>query len=244
MPPRSWLRARCGLMIRPAAKAPTRRVTRTWTEVGVDRHLGEDRAVREHRPRRASAGSRAPRAGALDLGEAGAGKDVGVGLAAARIAAMVEAAVAGLDAGVAGAEERRVRVGGGERGEAGDGVAAGGEERAARGRGMARAAGDAGVGMVGVAGAELDRARPAGRARRRAICASAVQAPWPMSAAEVSTRPVPSARSMARASAWNIGAGKSALPMPQPTSRPAASRICRGASGRPVPAEAVGRASA
>ena len=43
-----------------------------------------------------------------------------------------------------------------------------------------------------------------------AIWASAVQAPWPMSAPEVSTSAVPSSRSVARASAWNIGAWKSA----------------------------------
>ena len=65
-----------------------------------------------------------------------------------------------------------------------------------------------------------------------AIWASAVQAPWPMSWAPISITPEPSLRSTARASAWNISAGKVAVPMPQPTSRPASSRICRGASGR------------
>ena len=67
-----------------------------------------------------------------------------------------------------------------------------------------------------------------------AICASAVQAPWPMSCAPISTTPPPFRRMTARASAWNISAGNVAVPMPQPTSIPAASRICRGASGRPA----------
>ena len=44
--------------------------------------------------------------------------------------------------------------------------------------------------------------------------------------------PVPSFRITARACAWNISAGKIAVPTPQPTSSPASSRICRGASGR------------
>ena len=67
-----------------------------------------------------------------------------------------------------------------------------------------------------------------------AICASAVQAPWPMSAPAVSTRAVPSARRVARASAGKCGHGNSAVPMPQPTSSPFSSRIWRGSRGRPA----------
>ena len=49
-----------------------------------------------------------------------------------------------------------------------------------------------------------------------AIWASAVHAPWPISWAPVSTTPVPSFRITARAFAWNISAGKTAVPRPQP----------------------------
>ena len=54
----------------------------------------------------------------------------------AGLVAVVQAAVACLHAGVAGAEQRRVRVGGGELGERGDRLGARAEECAARGRGV------------------------------------------------------------------------------------------------------------
>ena len=61
-----------------------------------------------------------------------------------------------------------------------------------------------------------------------------------MSCAPVSTSPVPSPRSAARALAWNISAGKIAVPTPQPTSMPCVVAHLTGRQRAPGPAEALG----
>src|SRR6185369_5126055 len=77
------------------------------TEVGVDLHLGEDRAVRIHRPRldRLFVARHAARAD--DDLTAGAGEDVDVAFAAALVVAAMQAAPARDDADVAGPEQWR-----------------------------------------------------------------------------------------------------------------------------------------
>ena len=100
---------------------------------------------------------------------------------------------------------------------------------------MGGAAGDAGVRQVGRAGRGTrcwSRSSPSPSA---AICASAVQAPWPMSCAPISITPEPS-RPQHGAGAWpgTSGPGRWRCPCPSRPASPSSSRICRGASGRPA----------
>ena len=160
-------------------------------------------------------------AAALDLGEAGARQDVGVAFAPAFVVAAEQAAFLRDHAGIAGAVERRAPVADGQVRQPGDRIA-----RRRCGSPCPRWR----------CGPSRRRCRHrAGRSCRHrnstwsmsspspsaAICASAVQAPCPMSWAPVSTSPLPSVRLMtARALAWNIRAGNVAVPRPQPTRKP------------------------
>src|SRR6202040_4187934 len=94
-------------------------------EVGIDRDLREDGAVRVHGVgglRGRIGGALAP---SLDLREPGAAEDVGVALAAALVVAAEQPAAARDHAGIAGAEQRRAPVTGREIGKLGDRRAAG-----------------------------------------------------------------------------------------------------------------------
>src|SRR5262245_1049849 len=152
IPPWSWLSTMRGLMMRPAAKAPTTRGA-NLSEIGIDLDLGKHGAVRMHGVGRL--GSCIGRAGAVtfDLREPGAAEDIGVALAAALVVATAQTAGARDDAGIARAEQRRAFVVQCKLGEAGDHVGTGIVDGNAGGGGMGRAARNIGIGKVGGAGA-------------------------------------------------------------------------------------------
>ena len=199
-------------------------------EVGVDLHLGEDRAVGM---RRIGVAARAGRAlaAARDRRLPGAGEDLGVGFGAALVVAAKQPSAAGLDARIAGTDS----------GERWSSVAS--RASFATTSSPAACAALPAVAMW----PEPPAMPPSGRSddpiRNSTLSMSsptpsaatwwiAVQAPWPMSIAPISTRAVPSARISALASAAKIRAGKVAVPMPQPTRNPSASRMRRGSRGR------------
>ena len=96
---------------------------------------------------------------------------------------------------------------------------------------MGRAAGDAGIGKVGGAGPELDLLDVEPEAVGRDLGERGPGALAHVVRADLHHAGAVAAQHGARL-AWNISAGKVAVPTPQPTSRPSSSRICRGASGR------------
>jgi hypothetical protein len=165
-------------------------------EIGIDLDLGEHRAVRMHGVARLRGRIGRALAATLDLREPGAAEDIGVALAAALVVAAEQAAAARDHAGIAGAEQRRAIV--------------------AVARSASRAITSAPalwIAMPAVAVWAEPPAMPAsGRSEvpdrnstwsmssprpSAAICASAVQAPWPMSCAPISMTPLPSWRSTA-----------------------------------------------
>ena len=220
--------------MRPAAKAPTSRVARTMPRSGSTFTSANTAPCACIAYCVASAGSAAPFPSPTISATPARRHDLGVAFAARLVVAPREPPVARDHAGVAGAVERRLRVVGREFGELGDGVAAGVVQRDAGGRGMAGAARDAPRRADPTCRSETRPCRAAAPSASAAICASAVQAPCPMSCPVASITPVPSAFSIARAAPWNISAGKVATPTPQPTSSPSSSRIWRGCSGRPA----------
>jgi len=139
-----------GLITRPQANAPTSRVTRVC------------RAL----------------AARVDLRQAGTCEDVGETFAAGVVVATPQPPAARDHAGIAGTEQRRAFIRGGELGEPGNDGGAGFVDCHAGGRGVGRAAGDAAIGQIGRAGFEfqlrhVEAERVGGDLRQRGPCALA-----------------------------------------------------------------------
>ena len=94
-----------------------------------------------------------------EAGAAGAGEDVGIALAALFVVLAMQPPVARDHALVAGAEQGRALVAGGEIGQRADRGRGGVVDRRAGGRGVGGAAGHAGVRQVGAADPQRDRSR-------------------------------------------------------------------------------------
>ena len=191
----SWLRASRGLMMRPAAKAPTSRVTRIWPRSGSTFTSAKTAPCEYIAQASASPGRGAPWPRAFELGAGRRGRECrhsfrcgsrrrGGSSRPSRASTPALPAPNSGELGSAVASSASLR----------DRVGAGIVERAARRGGVARAAGDAAVGQVRDAGAELDLSMIEPERRR------------PRSGQARSRRPGPCRRAAVSTSAGAVGA--------------------------------------
>src|SRR6516162_4693543 len=139
-------------------------------QLRVNLHLGEHGAVHVHGVgllrERISAGA----AASFDLGEAGAGQDVGIALAAALVVAAGQPAAPCQHAGIVGTKQRRAFISHGQFRQLGDHVDSGAVYRHAGGRGVGGAPGNARIRQVGAAGPELQLVELKTEAVRGDLC--------------------------------------------------------------------------